>query len=861
MYQVDFESFFDASPYPQGLLSVPDFTIVAVNNAYRLATGRPAASLVGQPFFEAFPPSKTDPTCTNVAAVQASLERVIATRRPDIIPFLRFAVDAGEQGPTEERWWSVVHTPLLDSDGELRYIGGCVIDVTALYTLECTQENSSALPVLQNEDLVARFKFAQMHQALAGILDQERSHLRMLFDQAPAFMAVLRGRDLVFEVVNDAYLQLVGHRDILGKPATQALPEVSGQDFQALLLRVFESGKPHAARNLTLQVQPEPGGGLVERHVDLLYQPVFDFKGAVSAVFALGIDITETVVAQVALAEQLKQLQAAKARQAFQLQLTDVLRRLTDSEEVFRQSSELLGRHLDASRVLFGEYDLEGKLVACHSNYVKEGIKAIEGAYPVESFGTENFASLEDGTMFVSEDTALDPRTAGLSVGATHWELRIRSVVAVPLSGKGRRIACLFVNDTRPRKWSDDERQLIAEAAERIWNAVERSRAESELRQADKRKDRFLAMLAHELRNPIAPIRAAAELLLRAPGDLERVAQASSIIMRQTAHMAAIVDDLLDVARVTGGLVTLQKEEVDLTRVVSDAVEQMHSLMKSRRHVLSTFTAPEPLFVLGDFKRLVQVLANLLGNAAKYTPEEGVIQLYLETAPVHAVIRVVDDGIGIAPDLLPHVFKLFSQGERTADRSSGGLGLGLSLVKSLVDLHGGEVFARSDGEGKGSEFVVRLPRLIRSAAGKGKAVPAPPGVRQASLQRILVVDDNVDAAELLASILADEGHTVAVEYDPQSALDHAQREAFDVFILDIGLPGIDGVELAHRIRAQPAAAASLVVALSGYAPPKDVGSSDSPFDYYFVKPVSLGKLSEALREPRRGTREDRSAAQ
>jgi len=847
MYQVDFESFFDASPYPQGLLSVPDFTIVAVNNAYRLATGRAATRLVGRPFFEAFPPSKKDPTCTNVAALQASLERVIATRRPDTIPFIRFAVDAGENGPAEERWWSVVHTPLLDSQSELRYIGACVIDVTELYTLERTPENSS-LPVLQHEDLVARFKFAQMHQALVSILDQERSHLRTLFDQAPAFMAVLRGRDLVFEVVNDAYLQLVGHRDILGKPVMQALPEVSGQGFEALLIRVLERGEPHVARNLTLQVQPEPDGALVERHVDLLYQPVFDSKGAVSAIFALGIDITETVVAQVALAEQLKELQAAKARQAFQLQLTDVLRRLTDSDEVFRQSSEVLGRHLEASRVLFGEYDLEDKLVTCHSNYVKEGTEAIHGTYPVESFGTENFASLEDGTMFVSEDTALDPRTAGVSIGATHWALRIRSVVAVPLGRKGARIACLFVNDSRVRKWSDDEKLLIADAAERIWSAVERSRAESELRQADKRKDQFLAMLAHELRNPIAPIRAAAELLLRAPGDRERVAHASRIIARQTAHMTSIVDDLLDVARVTGGLVTLHKEEVDLKRVLSDAVEQMRSLMKSRRQVLSTLAAPERFLVLGDFKRLVQVFANLLGNAAKYTPEEGRIQVRLDATPEHVVVRIADNGIGIASDLLPHVFKLFSQGERTTDRSTGGLGLGLSLVKSLVDLHGGEVFAKSEGVDKGSEFGVRLPRLVGSAVRRAKEIPRPVGLVEAAVRRILVVDDNVDAAELLASVLTDEGHTVAVEHDPHLALERVHREAFDVFILDIGLPGIDGAELARRLRAQPETAPSLMVAVSGYAPPMDVGSADSPFDYYFVKPVTFSKLGEVLRE-------------
>jgi CheY-like chemotaxis protein len=414
-------------------------------------------------------------------------------------------------------------------------------------------------------------------------------------------------------------------------------------------------------------------------------------------------------------------------------------------------------------------------------------------------------------------------------------------------------LACLFVNDSRARAWTGDEVRLIEDVAERSWSAVERVRAEEALRQADRRKDEFLAMLAHELRNPLAPISAAAQLLGRGPLDPERLARTSTIIGRQVAHLTALVDDLLDVSRVTRGLVVLSRGEVDLRRVVADAVEQARPLVEARRHQLAVHLPPEPALVDGDYKRLVQVLANLLNNAAKYTPEGGKLVVWLGGAGDQVALSVSDTGIGISPELLPKVFDLFSQAERTPDRAQGGLGLGLALVRSLVELHGGTVAASSEGRGAGSEFTVRLPRLPRPGpqavpAGAPSAGGARPG---GGPLRVLLVDDNVDAAQTLAMLLESAGHRVTTTHDPTDALLRSRAQRFDAFLLDIGLPGMDGLELARRLRADEHGAHALMVAITGYGQQFDRDSAlDAGFDHYLVKPADPARLFGLLEQAR-----------
>jgi len=366
---------------------------------------------------------------------------------------------------------------------------------------------------------------------------------------------------------------------------------------------------------------------------------------------------------------------------------------------------------------------------------------------------------------------------------------------------------------------------------------------EAELRAQARRKDEFLAMLAHELRNPLAPISNAAQLLALPGLDERRLRQSSEIIARQVRHMTELVDDLLDVSRVTRGLVQLERAVVDIGAVVAGAVEQARPLLEARGHAFELHMESGGS-VDGDRTRLVQVVSNLLNNAAKYTPQGGRITLSVARQGAEVRIAVRDSGIGIGPDVLPLVFDLFTQAERTPDRSQGGLGLGLALVKSLVQLHGGSVLAESAGLGQGSSFSVTLPLAASpETAAAPSALPVSMCGTPAGRARILIVDDNLDAAQSLTEVLRAFGHVVASAASSQEALAQAEREWPQVFVLDIGLPDIDGYELVRRLRALQAGRPALYLALTGYGQAHDrVLSRSAGFDHHFVKPVDLRAL-------------------
>ena len=369
-----------------------------------------------------------------------------------------------------------------------------------------------------------------------------------------------------------------------------------------------------------------------------------------------------------------------------------------------------------------------------------------------------------------------------------------------------------------------------------------RKRAEEALREADRRKDEFLAMLAHELRNPMAPIRAAADLLESRDLAPEQRRRTSQIISRQVKHMTGLVDDLLDVSRVTRGLAELQQARLDVKQVIADAIEQTRPLMEAKRHRLVVELAFDAAQVLGDHKRLVQVLSNLLGNAAKYTPAEGRIEVTMGATDEQVVLAVADNGIGIAQELQVRIFDLFAQADRSPDRSQGGLGIGLALARSLVELHGGSVACHSEGLGKGSRFLVTLPRAAGQDAQSGARGDA---LAQAPIvpRRVLVVDDNVDAAQMLGMCLEAAGHAVMIEHDSQQALQQARTGLPEVCILDIGLPGMDGNELARRLRAQPETSKATLIALTGYGQEQDrQNAMAAGFDHHLVKPVAAPEL-------------------
>ena len=405
------------------------------------------------------------------------------------------------------------------------------------------------------------------------------------------------------------------------------------------------------------------------------------------------------------------------------------------------------------------------------------------------------------------------------------------------------------------REHAGNERQLLLEREQQA-----RQMAEEE----NRAKDQFLAMLGHELRNPLAPIGTAAQLL-KMPGlDVHRARYAADVIGRQIEHMNRLLSDMLDVSRVTRGLVTLNLEDIDLRTVVERAVEQTRPLMEECQHRLELRLPKHPVLVRADQTRLTQVVANLLTNSAKYTPPRGHVQLSLGSGGDEATLTVADDGEGIAPELLPRVFDLFSQGERKPDRPQGGLGLGLALVRSLVQLHGGSVDASSPGRGGGSIFALKLPLKIELPALSRAPLPArsaeagtgaPQQTFQPALQaapqiglRIMLVDDNIDAAVSLSLLLEAAGdHLVSTYYDAASALEWAAFERPDAFILDIGLPDMNGYELARRLRALPEFAGTMLIALTGYGQLQDkVRAREAGFDLHIAKPAEPEAILAAL---------------
>jgi PAS domain S-box-containing protein len=422
----------------------------------------------------------------------------------------------------------------------------------------------------------------------------------------------------------------------------------------------------------------------------------------------------------------------------------------------------------------------------------------------------------------------------------------------------------------------DDSAAPIGREGDRIRGVVlvfhnieERRRLEFELRRraealarADRQKNEFLAMLAHELRNPLAPINNALQVLRQGPAsgpgpDDERQADlewATEIMNRQVQHMARLVDDLLDVSRITRGKIMLRPEAVALHTLVAHAIESVRPLIAAKHHELAVeLPPPEPPVLLhADPARLEQVLCNLLNNAAKYTGEGGQIRLGagVEDEGRTVVVRVRDNGIGIAADVLPSIFELFRQADPSLDRAQGGLGIGLTLVRTLVTMHGGTVEARSAGIGQGSEFLVTLPLASPvpvPAAPESRAGPTAgadgPGDASRRGRRVLVVDDSTDSAQSLARLLHRWGHEVHIAYDGPSALDAAQATAPEVVLLDIGLPGMSGYEVARRLRQEPGRDATVLIALTGYGQASDRHeASTAGFDQHLVKPVDVGVL-------------------
>lgn len=380
-----------------------------------------------------------------------------------------------------------------------------------------------------------------------------------------------------------------------------------------------------------------------------------------------------------------------------------------------------------------------------------------------------------------------------------------------------------------------------------VIDITERKRMELTLRDADKRKDEFLAMLAHELRNPLAPLRTVIALLQRKQSHDKQTDDFLELMQRQVTHLTRLVDDLLEVSRITQGRIALQREPLLVGSVIYSAVEDVAAMTQAHGQSLTVDIPKVTMWICGDATRLSQIFVNILNNASKYTPDGGNISIGVRADDAHITITIEDSGVGISADLLPNVFDLFAQGERTLDRSKGGLGIGLSLVRKLVHLHDGAISIHSRGPGRGTTVVVHLPQLAHHEALAGAVGHETPQSETHRALRVLIVDDNRDAADSLAILCDTEGHLTCVAYDSANALDRAQAFGPDVALLDIGLPDINGYELAERLRARGGGLTPTLIAITGYGQADDrLRAQAAGFDHHFVKPVEIDRLLKVL---------------
>ncbi|BDG08839.1 hybrid sensor histidine kinase/response regulator [Anaeromyxobacter paludicola] len=665
----------------------------------------------------------------------------------------------------------------------------------------------------------------------------------------------------------------------------------------------------------------------------------------------------------------LEQLRVSAARDGFRLLLADTLRPLADPDEIQGEAARVLGQHLGATRVHYGEVTPDGAYGIVRSEYRVPGAASTVGRYHLDSYGPLVMGEFRAGRTLVIHDVGSDARLRPDERAATA-ALGIGAYALLSLFKEGRPVALLVVHQDVPRRWTAEDLALLEETAERTWSSVARARAEQalreseakyrslfdsidegfciievlfegerpadyrflevnrsferhtglsgatgrcirelvpaheehwfriygdvartgeaarfelpaqalgryyevsafrigspeqrrvavlfdditarkraeeELREADRVKTGFLAMLSHELRNPLAPIRNSIYLLERAAAGSEQAARAQEVIRRQTEHLSRLVDDLLDVTRIAHGKVALQRARVDLRDVVRRTADDLRSMFEQGGVGLSVEEETNgPAWVDADATRIGQVLGNLLQNALKFTPGGGRVVVALRADGREVELRVRDTGVGMSPATLARLFEPFAQAEQPLARTAGGLGLGLALVKGLVELHGGSVAARSEGLGLGSELAFRLP--LAPAAPAAAAAPGPAVAPRS--RDILLVEDNVDAGQSLAEILALEGHRVRVARDGRSALELARALRPDVVLCDIGLPDMDGYEVARALRADEALGSARLIALSGYAQPEDrARAREAGFEAHLPKPPDIELLLAAL---------------
>jgi len=573
----------------------------------------------------------------------------------------------------------------------------------------------------------------------------------------------------------------------------------------------------------------------VYRDVEVQGVPVLD-GDEVREWVGICLDVTDRKLAR-------EQLEASEGRLAFLDRLSEATRAVTEATQIMAITAQMLGEFLGATRCAYADVEHDNDRFTIRSDWSADGVPSSAGVYSLDLFGPKATGNLRNGRKLVVRD--VDRELGDDGGGRMFNAIGIQAIITAPLVKDGRLVAMMAVHQARPRDWSEAEIAIVGAVVERCWAHIERVRDAALLREQDRHKDEFLATLAHELRNPLAPMRFALSIM-KISTDPAKATHAREIVERQVGHMARLVDDLLDQSRINRGLIELRRERVGLASLIEQAVESVRPDLEAARHRLALQLPPADVELDADPARIVQVIGNLLSNATKYTPDGGEIRLAAWTVGDRAQLEVADNGVGIPLDQQGSVFEMFTQLRHSAHRAKGGLGIGLSLVKYLVEMHGGRVAVRSAGLDAGTTFTITLPLALASPAaqaGAGSTDDCAP----ARTTRILVVEDNPDGLEALVALLEILGYAVRGAPDGPSALRIAGEFMPQIVLLDLGLPGMDGYEVARALRADPRHADLVVVALTGWGAERDRARTHAAgFDHHLTKPVDPPALEAFL---------------
>ncbi|GAB4035564.1 ATP-binding response regulator [Spirosoma jeollabukense] len=542
--------------------------------------------------------------------------------------------------------------------------------------------------------------------------------------------------------------------------------------------------------------------------------------------------------------ENITQRKKAEIQQAYLLRLSDALRPLADARQIQRTALQILGQHLQVDRVLYAEVEADEAHFVITDNYVQNNFPQMVGRFRLSDFGKTPDSQRLGQTLVLADIHQVDESDEHLR---SYLAAGVVSIIGIPLRKGGRWVASLTVHHGQPRQWTAQEVALVEETAERTWAALERARAEQALRQEDKRKDEFMAMLGHELRNPLAILANTLFYLDLTQGQDETMSYAQGVaqMIRQVKQLERMVDDLLDVSRIRQGKIKIQRQPTELVGVVAQTVDAARPLYQERGRYLSWHLPQGPLLVLGDEARLAQMLMNLLTNGAKYTDEGGHVWVNLVPEGTQAVLRVTDDGVGIPPEELTAIFEVFVQGDTSLDRPHGGLGLGLAVVKQIVERHEGRIVAQSAGRGQGSTFVVQLPLFVETSSVEPSVTATSP-IHPDRMQ-VLLVDDNQELADITAKILQILGYEVQVCYSGQEGIAVAEAMRPDVVLLDIGMPDMDGYAVCRQIRQQAWGQSLPLIAMTGFGQEADKQRSwAAGFDGHLLKPIDYTTLPAML---------------